>query len=289
MNDEPTLSDVMSALWMSRWWVVVIILAATSAATVTALVLPKKYDASVLVLPVSDAGTGQLSGLGGLASQFSGLASLAGVTIPTDSKKTEAVAVLQSEALTERYIAANNLLPVLYASKWDSASGRWKSTDPQKIPTLWKANRYFSRSIRSVSIDTKTGAVTLKISWKDPQLAAKWANDLVRLTNDYLRDQAIELSERNIAYLNDQSSKTDVIGIRQAIYSIMQSEFNKAMLARGSNEYALKVLDPARPPDLVSFPIVWVWAVGGCVFGLAVSTIVAVRRARNRRRRGANE
>jgi hypothetical protein len=47
-----------------------------------------------------------------------------------------------------------------------------------------------------------------------------WANELVRMTNDYLRDQAIQESERNIAYLNDQASKTDAVGAKQAIYAL---------------------------------------------------------------------
>jgi len=50
--------------------------------------------------------------------------------------------------------------------------------------------------------DPKTGLVTLSITWNDPNIAAKWANGLVRMANDYLRDQAIEESERNIAYLD---------------------------------------------------------------------------------------
>ncbi len=58
-----------------------------------------------------------MSALSSLATQFGGLASLAGVSVSGDSRRSESVAVLQSEALTEQYIQANNLLPVLFREK----------------------------------------------------------------------------------------------------------------------------------------------------------------------------
>src|SRR5882757_8632770 len=106
----------------------------------------------------------------------------------------------------------------------------WAISDPEKIPTLWKANLDFKNKVRAVASDTKTGMVTLAITWKDPVTAAKWANDLVRMTNEFLRNKAIEQSEKNIAYLNEQAAKIDAVGVKQAIYSILQSELNKGML-----------------------------------------------------------
>jgi uncharacterized protein involved in exopolysaccharide biosynthesis len=137
---------------------------------------------------------------------------------------------------------------VLYAKQWDPGAQKWRATDPKKIPTLWKANRDF-RKIRGVVDDKKTNMVILKITWKDPQQAAKWANDLVRITNSYLRDKAIQEAERNIAYLNEQASKTTVVEAQKSIYSLLETEINKEMLARGREEYALKVVDPAFVPE----------------------------------------
>ncbi len=105
--------------------------------------------------------------------------------IPGDSRKYESLTVLQSEALTEKYISSHNLLPVLYANQWDRGKNTWRSSDVAKVPTLWKANRFFKK-IRSVSTDAKTGMITMTIKWTDPVLAASWANDLVALTNEYL-------------------------------------------------------------------------------------------------------
>jgi uncharacterized protein involved in exopolysaccharide biosynthesis len=206
----------------------------------------KQYEATVVVMAVSG-DSSRLGSLGALASQYGDLASIAGLTTPGASRKNEAVAVLQSELLTEAYLKAQNLLPILFDQKKTSFFGMLN--DAGKAPTLWKGNRYFKSQIRSVNEDKSTGLITLKIKWKDPRLASKWANDLVSITNTYLKDKAIREAERNIAYLKDQESKTTIVEARQAINSLLKNELDNEMVARGREEFALKVIDPAFPPE----------------------------------------
>lgn len=276
MTAEITFEEVVSRIWARKKLVIAVALCAGAIASGIALVIPKTYVASTVISPVaSNPNNGGLgSGLSSIATQFGGLASLAGISVPGDSRKYESLAILQSEALTEKYIADQNLLPILYASKWDAAKGAWTTSDPNKIPTLWKANRDFKR-IRLISNDGKTQLTTVSIKWKDPKLAATWANDLVKLTNEYLRDQAITEAEKNIAYLNVQAAKTDVVAIKQGIYSMIQMEINKAMTARGTADFALKVLDPAVPPEKPSSPVLSIWLFGGLFGGGLVAAAIA--------------
>ena len=122
-----------------------------------------------------------------------------------------------------------------------------------------KQINFFKKKIRTVTTDAKSGLVTLTVRWTDPHTAAKWANDLVHLTNQYRRERAIKESEQNIAYLTAEAGKTDVLGVRQAIYSILQNEISKMMLARGNEQYALKVIDPAIPPEKPASPMPALW------------------------------
>ena len=208
-------------------------------------------------------------------SQLGGLASLAGLSVSAGGPKAEALATLQSEALTQRYIQEHDLLPLLFSDKWDAQQGQWKVSSQTKVPTLWKGNEYFARRVREVIENTKTGLVTLTVTWTDPKLASDWANGLVALTNRYLRDKAIRETEQNISYLNDQAAKTTVVGLREAIYSLMESEIKQQMLARGRDEYALRVIDPAVPPEKPSFPKPLLWTVGGFLGG-ALLAVIAV-------------
>jgi uncharacterized protein involved in exopolysaccharide biosynthesis len=123
--------------------------------------------------------------------------------------------------------------------------------------------------------NNKTGLVSLSIKWKDPGLAAQWTNGLVKMTNDVLREKAISEAERNIAYLNDEVKKTTVVPVQQAVYSLMETEIKKQMLARGSPNYALKVIDPAITPEIRSSPTTLLWLAGGFVLGLFGSVTAA--------------
>jgi uncharacterized protein involved in exopolysaccharide biosynthesis len=277
-QSEFSLKELVDVLWRRRLLIASSTILATLIAGIAAWTMPKTYQAGVVISPVSENSGGQLSGIGSSLGQLAGLASLAGLSTGGDSKKAESLAVLQSEALTEKYIRDNNLLPILFQDKWDSSTAKWKVSDPGKVPTVWKANEFIRDHVRLVVTSPKTSIVTLTISWRDPYLAAKWANDLVDVANDYLRVNAINQSERNIAYLTEQASKTDAVGVKQAIYQILQSEINKAMLARGSEEYAFRVLDRAVPPERPSSPRKSLWLLGGFVAGFGISTLIVLIR-----------
>jgi uncharacterized protein involved in exopolysaccharide biosynthesis len=287
LEDEVTLSDLFAVLWRGRWFIVGTTAAITVVAGIAAFVTPKSYRAQVVLSPVSSVpGAGELGGaLGSLASQFGGLASLAGISVGGDSKREESIAVLQSEALTRKYIQDNDLLPTLYSKRWDAEKGAWKPDNPKKIPTLWQANQFFKKKIRNVTTDAKTGLVTLSITWKDATTAAKWANDLVEMTNNYLRTKAIQESERNILYLNDQAAKTKVVEGKQAIYKILETEINKVMLARGSNEYAFRIVDPAVAPEKAHSPQKLIWLLAGMFGGACLSAFIVLARSSSRAER----
>lgn len=274
------LRGLILLLWRGKWIIVSVTTIITVAAIATAFVIPKRYTAAIVVSPVTNSSqSGALGGLGSLGSSLGGLASLAGVSLSGDQKKSESIAILQSDAMTEKYINEHDLLPVLFWQHWDPDRKRWDYSDPSKVPTPWKGNDYFKNHVRNVVSDAKTGLVTLTITWRDPVRAARWANDLVKMTNDFMRDQAIDEGERNIAYLNEQSAKTDILAAKQAMYTLLQTEINKVMLARGNEAYALKVIDPAEPPEEASFPKKINWAVSGFAGGLLLSLMTVFLRA----------
>jgi uncharacterized protein involved in exopolysaccharide biosynthesis len=278
-EEEIRLRDLLEELWRTRWIACAVTALFIVAAAGAAWLIPKSYKASVVLLPATNAPGSQLGGgLGSLMSEIGGLASLAGLSAAGDAKKTESIAVLQSDALTERYIEQNRLLPVLYAKLWDPQGRRWKVSDPQKVPTLWKADQFFKKSVRSVTTEMRTGLVTMTVVWDDPHVAATWANGLVKMTNDFLRAKAIEESQRNIAYLSEQAGKTDVVGVKQAIYTILQNEIDKEMLARGTEEYALKIVDPAIAPETPYSPRPMLWVLLAAATGLLVSIFIAFLR-----------
>lgn len=240
----------------------------------------KQYSASVLLSPVAG-NSGDMGGAGSLLSEYKGLASLAGLNLTGNDKRAESIALLQSTVIAQRFILQNRLLPILYSKKWDARTKSWRAGE--KAPTLWEATQYFKKKICDVTENARTGLVSLTVKWKNPEVAAQWANGVVALTNDYARQKAIGESDRDISFLNDQAAKTTVVEERSAIFSLLESVLNKKMLAEGTMEYALKVIDPAVAAEKPSFPQPMIWVIVGFFGGALVGCAYAVARSPGRR------
>jgi uncharacterized protein involved in exopolysaccharide biosynthesis len=277
---EITLGELCSILWQSKWLILGVSAGAAMVAFGIALVIPKKYDAVVLLSPVSQesASSGKLGALSQISESLGGLGSMLGFGGSGDEQKAEAIATLQSELLTETFIQQNNLLPILFADKWDEHAKAWRSKNPADQPTLWKANRLWQKKVRGVTENSKTGLVTLTIGWSDPVLAASWANGIVKLENDYLREKSLSRSDQNIAYLEAQAAKTSEIEVRNAILQLMQKEIEDQMLSRGNEEFALKIIDPATIPERPASPQPVLLSVSAAIAGFILAAIVVLVR-----------
>lgn len=224
-----------------------IVFSATLAtAVLVLLVMTPIYHAEVLLAPVTDEET---KGLSALASQFSGLVSLAGVNIGGGKNAVEqTIATLRSRAFTEDFIKEEGLMPILFAGQWDAEKKTWKAKDPEDIPNAWDAYKKFNQ-IRKVQRDRNSGLVAVGIEWRDPRLAARWANRLVERINRHQQRDAIQEAEKSIAYLKQELVRTNVVEMQQTIYRLMEAQMKSITLANVRNEYAFRVIDPAVEPQ----------------------------------------
>lgn len=139
-------------------------------------------------------------------------------------------------------------MPILFRAQWDAAAQRWR-TDLKHVPTLDDAWLRFDGGIRRVSEDPKTQLITLDVTWRDRQQAAAWANELVHLANEELRQRALRESAASIDSYQDQLAHIDSIELRQSLYKLMEVQFNRSAVAKSRLDYALTVIDPAFVPD----------------------------------------
>lgn len=272
-NQEISMADIMKTLKARSTLIAFLTITFSSAAAILAFSLPSVYSATAVIAPVGDGKSS--SGLSALTGQFGGLAALAGVSMGNSASSNEAVATLNSRALTERFIQSNNLLPVLFEREWDATRRDWRKSGEEQ-PTLWKATEFFNKKVRFISEDKKNGLVTVKVEWSDPALAADWAMGLVTLSNKILRDRAISESNRNLSYLNDQLQKTNVHELRQAIYRLIEAEVKNVMIAQGGQEFAFKIIDPAVKPERKIRPKRITIILGGLVTGFIFASFLAM-------------
>lgn len=243
-----TLDELLELTWRRRMLVAASILVFAALAAAAAFVMTPRWRAQVVVVPVK--GDDMRGVLSSALGQLGGLASLAGLGASGGGNKEENLQFLSSRGFLASFIEEEKLLPVLFAKKWDATKGRWNVDDPDDVPTIADGVRYMDAKVRSVQEERRTGIVTLSIVWKDPEVAARWANLMVERANRDLRARAIRDAEASKAYLNAELGKTDVVELRQSVYRLLENQIKTIMLASVRPDYAFRIIDPAVPPDL---------------------------------------
>lgn len=270
-----------------------------------ALLLPPKYTATILLSPSEGEMPG--GGLAALAGQFAGIADLAGVKLHGNVNSDEAMAILASREFTEQFIAKHGLLPVLFEDDWDPLKKTWKKSAgggeitqsfsrwvarltgdraaavsgaaPDGGPSLWQGFRRMD-SIRTIDKDRKTQMVRVSVAWRDPQIAASWANGLVAELNRHTRDRAIRESERSREFLEGELAKTNVLEMQSTLFRLVETELKKAMVATVREEYAFRVVDRALPPMQRTSPKRAQIVIASFGIGFIFAVCVAAVRAR---------
>jgi uncharacterized protein involved in exopolysaccharide biosynthesis len=281
-EDEIDLGEYWKLMVKNRKLIGIITGACTLIALIVAFLMTPIYRAETLLAPVSYEKSG---GLAALAGQFGDIASLMGVNLGGGSSVDESIAALKSREVATAFIKEHRLKRILFADRWDPAKKTWakhwwSSGVGNGTPTDWDAYSIFD-SIRSVDVDSKTNLVTLTIEWKNPVLAAKWTNDLVKQVNAVRRQEAVTDAENSIRYLQEQLANTSSVEVQQAIYRLIEAQTKNKMLASTREEYAFKVIDPAVAPERKAKPRRSVIVVLGTIAGMVLGVVIVLFRNRS--------
>jgi uncharacterized protein involved in exopolysaccharide biosynthesis len=274
-TDELRLDDIRNWLVRGRLTIIVCVVLATVAAVAYAFLKKPVYRAETVMVITEENRSGL--DLGALGGGLGGVAAgLMGISPDTSAKKEEFIALLRSRAFTEEFIREENLMPVLFESRWDAEKKAWKGP-PKKHPTLYRAYRLFDKKVRTIEESRASGLVTVSIEWRDNELAASWTNKLIERLNAQTRARAIADARKSLDYLNRELVQTDVVELRSAISRLVQTELSKITMATVQQEYAFKVLDPARPPDRDAYVrpqrllVISLGLLGGILLGVAIA------------------
>jgi len=262
-DDEIDLLELLRVLFNHKFSILLCTLVFGVGAFVIAITTPNTYQADVLVSSSQGGGMGS-----SLASQYGGLAAIAGIDLGSgDTGLESALALLKSRKFIISFINEENLKPVLFPDVWDPEAKVWFTPAPGMIsriknalasdaddeildpkPSDLRAYESFSE-IMTVSEDKKSGLVTIKVDSEDPVMAANWASKVVIRLNAYLKNEAISQSDQNIRYLEQEIVDTPLVEFKTALYELIETEAKSKMFANVQKEYALKVIDPAVVPE----------------------------------------
>ena len=267
-DGDVDLLELIRTLLQHWKTIVVLTILCTSIAVGYALYSPEVFRADTLLAPVQEEKSSRPASL----NQFGGLAAIAGIPIPNDSNIEQVMATLQSRRFLQGFVDKWSLMQVFFEERWDAENQKWLDETEEK-PTKQKAVAALRKSL-SVAEDKNSGLITLSVSWKDSEIAAEWANLLVKHLNQQLREKAISDSRKRVGYLEEELANTTLQDMRAMLYNLLESEKQKAMLANVNEDFALEVIDPAVAPEFREKPkrklIIMVGGLVGGIIGIFV-------------------
>ena len=298
-DDEIDLLELWRALMRGKWIIIAFTAIFSVASVFYALSLPNMYKSTAVLAPAESSGGG---GLGKLAGQFGGLASLAGINLGGggSNKTAEALEILQSWAFIEEFIQEQNIAPQVFAVKgwspetneliynaeiYDPQTKTWKREPPKgkkAEPSSWELYERFKESL-SVGEDKVSGFTSLNIEYYSPEVAKTWVDALVKKINKQLQARDAEKAEKNVAFLKKQTEETPLASMQSVFYDLIEEQTKTLMLAKGSTEYVFKKVSKSRVPEEKASPkrglMVALGAVLGMVFGAIVSVFLYMSRS----------
>lgn len=270
-DDEIDLRELFSVLWAGKIPIMACVLVFALVSVSVALYLPNKYTAEAVLAPRSSGGGG---GLAQLASQYGGLASLAGINIGgLGEGDSSAVAkeMLKTREFFSAYLYDSVLVDLMAAESWDRdtdtvaiddtvfdvQSKAWiRKAGPgrQVKPSVQEAHKAFVEGFLSVSEDKQTGLVTVSITHLSPSVARDWVNLLITGINEAVRARDVREAENSIEFLNEQRLKTSLVSLTEVFSELIEEQTKTVMLANASDEYVFQVIEPPVAPELKSEP-----------------------------------
>ena len=270
-DDEIDLRELFTVLWDGKGLITLITGFAAVCAVLYALWLPNIYESKALLAPNDESGAG---GLAGLAKQYGGLASLAGINIGGGgggaTKSLKAQQKITSLDFFTRYLYETVVVDLMAVDYWEAANGelvynpelfdnksqKWlrKARYPQQAkPSAQETHKAFL-SVLTLSEDAKTSLVTLSVKHVSPIVAQGWVELVINAVTEELRGKDVDEARESIAFLEEQRLQTSLVSLDEVFAQLIEEQIKTIMLANVSKDYVFEIIDPPVVPELKSEP-----------------------------------
>jgi uncharacterized protein involved in exopolysaccharide biosynthesis len=295
-HDEIDLRELFHVLWNGKALITMVTGLAAIISVSVALSLPNIYRSTAILAPKMDGGTG---GLSRLASQYGGIASLAGFNLGGlggDGMTKPAIALerLKSLSFFKQHLYEDLLADLMAVESWDPsarqlmyddeiydiASNKWlREVDPprQSQPSDQEAHEKFL-TLLSVSEDKQTGLISVSVEHQSPDIAKRWVGLMVSRVSEDLRSKDIREAEESIKFLESQRKKTSLVSLDQVFAQLIEEQTKTIMLANVSKDYVFDVIDPPVAPELKSKPSRALICVLGTLLGGMLGVVIVLIR-----------
>ena len=176
-----------------------------------------------------------------------------------------------------------------FSDQWNSERKEWIPRKDGTIVQISDGIKLLSGSILWEE-DKTTSLYRVSVTLDDPHLASMICNNIITALNSKFREQAIQRSLLKVKYLKKELASTSLSDMKNVLYTMLQAENQKAMLANITKNAAFEVIDPAVSGSLIKSnrkTIVTLGVVSGeitwyiCCFTLSFTTKIKITNSGN--------
>ena len=292
-DDEIDLRELFYVLLEGKWIIVSLTTFISIIGVIYSLSLPNIYQSKTLLAQVNLS-----SSVSGALGSFGVLPELSGLSLPygnDEGNSAKAIEKISSLSFFENNILPNIHLPNLMAveswdpetntltideNSFDTNTNTWirDYTFPQQqIPSAQESYKVF-KELLSLSVDKKSGFITLSIKHQSPFVAKPWVELVVNEINAFYRQKDKLESEKAVSYLNQQISMTGLSEIKQVLAQLLQEETKKLTLIEANEYYVFDYIDPPAVMEEKSEPTRSIICIVIALFGGILSILFVLIR-----------
>ena len=256
-QDSIDFKELFNLLWRGKLLIVLITAVFALCSVFYALSLTNVYR-SEAVLTLAQ-GPSEIASL----SRFSGIASLAGITMPSGGTDKGALIVntIMSRVFLKSLLSVEGVLPSLMAAKsydseskkleldpniYDTADKKWLQGPPPSYLAAY--NVYMGQM--TIDYYQPSGLIYLSVVHISPVFAQEFLDLIIHEADTMMRQQDLQQSSDALEYLASEISKTSLIEMKGSMSQLIRSQLETQMMAKISTDYALKVIEPPFIPEI---------------------------------------
>jgi hypothetical protein len=292
--NEIDLKELLLILWRGKYLIFLITVLAIGLSSIQLRKSERKYSVEVIFKPVIEGqGSGNLSGL-------SGLASFAGISLPTSSSSdfTTYQMLMFSEEVAERIFANRALVLKLFKGEWRADKESFQAPKPGRISELkqsvklaligGKKREYIAPNPKrlsilisgtlGMSIDGTTGFLSIATETNEPDLMLELISVVSQETDNLLKERFLATAEDALGFYYKKLLTSQSPEHREALAKLISAEDQKLMLASKSSNF---VAEPLTIPSVSLYPT-WprpsLFLAVGFLVGIFFGAVVVITR-----------
>lgn len=290
------LGPVFDSILQKKYLILLVTTIFATFSVFYSLSLPNIYETNTKLKLSEDSSPS--SALSNISSQFGGLASLVGVSVPGGqgaSKANYAIELMKSKdfikhinsfpGVTEKIIAVKTFDPVSEEIIYDenlysSIQKKWIRNPPSGrpiIPSYLEVHKEVMKDL-SINASKKTGFITIAYKHESPIFAYEFISLITSEINKITKEKDLAESKSSLEYLYSQLNQVSEKDLRESINKLIEVQLNTNMLANLREEYLLESIDAVFIPEIKSGPQRSIICIIGTFLGFILSIFYVVFR-----------